>query len=70
MELDNADCYGTSEGLAGHIKNAFQTVSSVQWKQRNAGHYELRNIGDSSRVNNEQMVYNKVIGSWARETQF
>ena len=30
---------------------------------------DLKNIGDSSSVNSEWMVYDEVIGSWAREKE-
>ena len=62
VALDNADCYGTSDGLAGHIKNAFLTVSSEQRKKMNAL-YKLRNVDNSLNVNSDYMVYDKSIGS-------
>ena len=50
-------------GLAGHITNAFLTVSSEQCKRRNAGHYELRNMDNSLSVNSDCKVYDKGIRS-------
>ena len=46
-------------GLAGYIKNAYLTVSSEEWKRRNASHYELRNMDNSLSVNNDCMVLRK-----------
>ena len=56
LALDKADCYGTSESLAGHIKNAFLTVSSRLWKLRNVIHYWFDNMVNSSSVNSDRMI--------------
>ena len=48
--------------LAGHIKIAFLTVSSEQWKRKNASHYESRNVEESFSLNSDCMVYDKGIG--------
>ena len=39
------ECYGTSENLSGHIKNAFLTISGRQWKRRNVVHYKFDKSG-------------------------
>ena len=44
-------------GLAGHIKNAFLTISSEQQKQKNVSHYELRNVDNSLSVNRFMTVW-------------
>ena len=61
MALDNAECYGTSEGLSWSYKRCIS--DREQWKRRNAGHYELRNMENGLSVNSDCMVHDKGIGS-------